>query len=91
LRAIVSQRLLPKIGGGRVGAHEILIGTTAVASNIRDGKTHLIDSVIQTSKDAGMQTLETALAQLVLAGVVSLDEAKGYALHEPELLRLVNG
>jgi twitching motility protein PilT len=91
LRGIVSQRLLPKIGGGRVAADEILIGTPAVASNIRDGKTHLIDSVIQTSKDIGMTTLEASLAKLVLAGVISLDEAKGYALREQELLRMVQG
>lgn len=91
LKGIVSQRLLAKIGGGRVSAHEILIGTTAVASNIRDGKTHLIDSVIQTSKDMGMTTLEHSLAQLVTAGTVTLDEAKGFANHEPELLRMVNG
>jgi twitching motility protein PilT len=91
LRGIVSQRLLPKIGGGRVCADEILIGTPAVASNIRDGKTHLIDSVIQTSKDVGMVTLEASLAQLILGGIVTLDEAKGYALREQELLRMVNG
>jgi twitching motility protein PilT len=91
LRAVVSQRLLPKIGGGRVAANEILIGNPAVASNIRDGKTHLIDSVIQTSKDVGMQTLESSLAQHIMAGVITLDEAKGYALREQELLRMVNG
>jgi twitching motility protein PilT len=91
LRGIVSQRLLPKISGGRIAANEILIGTPAVASNIRDGKTHLIDSVIQTSKDVGMQTLENALAQHVLAGIITLDVAKGYALREEELLRLVQG
>ncbi len=91
LRGVVSQRLIPKIGGGRIAANEILIGTSAVASNIRDGKTHLIDSVIQTSKDVGMQTLESSLAQHVLGGIVTLDEAKGYALRSEELLRLVQG
>jgi len=91
LKGIVSQRLLPKIGGGRVAANEILIGTSAVASNIRDGKTHLIDSVIQTSKDVGMQTLENSLAQHVLAGTITLDVAKAYALREEELTRLVQG
>lgn len=91
LRGIISQRLIPKIGGGRVIASEILIGTSAVTSNIRDGKTHLIDSVIQTSKDAGMMTLETSLAQLVLEGAVSLDDAKGYALHEQDLIRMAAG
>lgn len=91
LRGVVSQRLIPKIGGGRAAANEILVGVTAVASNIRDGKTHLIDSVIQTSKDVGMMTLESSLAQLVTGGIVTLDEAKGYALREQELIRMVNG
>ena len=91
LKGVISQRLIPKIGGGRVVAAEILLGTPAVTSNIRDGKTHLIDSVIQTSKDVGMITLETALAQLVLEGIISLDDAKGYALHEQELIRMASG
>jgi twitching motility protein PilT len=91
LRGIISQRLVPKIGGGRVAATEILVGTPAIASNIRDGKTHLIDSVIQTSKDIGMMTLEASLSQLVLSGVITLDDARGYALHEQELLRMAKG
>lgn len=91
LRSVISQRLIPKIGGGRVAAQEVLIGTPAVSSNIRDGKTHLIDSIIETSKDSGMQTLEVSLAQLVQAGLISIDDAKAYALHPTELLRMVNG
>lgn len=90
LRGIISQRLLPQIGGGRIPAVEVLIGTSAIASNIRDGKTHLIDSVIQTSKDVGMIPLETSLSELVLAGSITLDTAKEYALREQELLRMVN-
>lgn len=89
LKGIVSQRLLPQINGGRIVATEILIGTNAVASNIRDGKTHLIDSVIQTSSDVGMISLESSLSQLVLAGSVSLETAKSYAIHPDELLRMI--
>jgi twitching motility protein PilT len=89
LKGVISQRLIPKIGGGRIPAVEILLGTPAVASNIRDGKSHLIDSVIQTSKEAGMITLDESLAQLVHNGIVSLDDAKSYALREQELLRLI--
>ncbi len=89
LKGIISQRLLPKIQGGRIPAVEVLIGNSAVATNIREGKTHLIDSIIQTSSDSGMITLETSLAQLVLAGDISLETAKGYSLHTEELLRLV--
>lgn len=88
LKGVISQRLLAKIGGGRVPAVEILIGTPAVASNIRDGKTHLIDSVIQTSKEMGMITIDESLAELVRTGVVTLDDARAYALHEEEFLRM---
>lgn len=89
LKGIVSQRLVPKIGGGRVPAVEILLGTPAVGSNIRDGKSHLIDSVIQTSKDLGMITIDESLANLVKQGIITLDDAKAYSLRENELLRLV--
>lgn len=89
LRGIVSQRLIPKIGGGRIPAVEVLLSTPAVASNIRDGKTHLIDSVIQTSKEIGMITLEASLAALVLSGTITLEDAKGYALHIDELSHLL--
>lgn len=89
LKGVISQRLIPKINGGRVAAVEILVGTPALAANIREGKTHLIDSLIQTGGDVGMVTLETSLAQLVLAGSISLDMAKSYAIHQEELVRLV--
>lgn len=89
LKGIISQRLLPQISGGRVPAVEVLIGTPAVASNVREGKTHLIDSVIQTSQEIGMVTLESSLAQLVLAGAISLDTAKAYATHPEAIQNLV--
>jgi len=89
LKGIISQRLLQQIGGGRIPAVEVLIGTSAVSSNIREGKTHLIDSVIQTSQEAGMITLEASLASLVLAGSISLETAKSYALHQDYLLRMI--
>ena len=89
LKGVISQRLLPRIGGGRIPAVEILLGTPAVASNIRDGKSHLIDSVIQTSKDTGMVTIDDSLSDLVRNGLVTLDDAKAYSFREAELLRLV--
>lgn len=90
LKGIISQRLIPRITGGRIPAVEILLGTSAVASNIRDGKTHLIDSAIQTSKDIGMMTLEDSLTQLVRSGQVSLEIAKGFANHPEEVNRMVS-
>jgi twitching motility protein PilT len=89
LKGIVSQRLLPMISEGRVPAVEVLIKTSAVASIIRDGKTHLIDSVIQTSKDKGMIGIDSSLATLVLSGSISLETGKNYALNLDDFLRLV--
>ena len=91
LKGIISKRLLPKIGGGRTSANEILLGTAAIASNIREGKTHLIDSIIQTSQELGMVTLEISLAKLVKTGEISLETAKTYAIHQEELMRMVVG
>ncbi len=89
LKGIISQRLLPQINGGRVPAAEVLIGNNAVATNIRDGKTHLIDSIIETSQDVGMISLESSLSSLVMTGTISLETAKSYATRPDDLLRMV--
>lgn len=89
LKGIISQRLLPQINGGRIPAVEVLVGNNAVSTNIREGKTHLIDSIIETSQDIGMISLETSLSQLVTAGNISLETAKAYASHPDDLLRMV--
>ncbi len=89
LKGIISQRLLPQINGGRIPATEVLFSNTAVATNIREGKTHLIDSIIETSHDEGMISLESSLSSLVMSGTISLDTAKSYATHPEELLRMV--
>lgn len=89
LEAILSQRLLPSLEGGRVPAVEILTATPAVRTTIREGKTHLIDNIIQTSGEMGMQTLEMDLARLVKEGKISLETAKIYALRPEELMRLI--
>src|SRR5258708_1517725 len=89
LKGVVSQRLVPLISGGRIPACEVLIGNSAIANNIREGKTHLIDSIIQTSQDQGMVTLEASLASLVLGGSISADTAISYALKQEELVRML--
>lgn len=89
LKGIVSQRLLPMINGGRVPAVEVLLGTPAVSSIIREGKTHLIDSVIQTSKNRGMMSLDSSLASLVQSGSISLDTARSYSLYPDGFSRLI--
>lgn len=87
LEAILSQRLMPCLDGGRIVAVEILVATPAVKTTLRDGKTHLIDNIIQTSIELGMLTLEMDLARLVKTGKISLDTAKTFALKPEELMR----
>ena len=88
LEAVISQRLIPAIGGGRRPASEILLSTPAVKTSIREGKTHLIDNIIQTSGDMGMSLLEVSLSSLVKKGAITIDTAKEYALRPEELIRL---
>lgn len=85
LEAIVSIRLVPALEGGRIPACEILTGTPAVRSTIREGKTHLIDNIIQTSAEYSMVSLEKYLAQLVLSSKISLEDAKKWTLSPKEL------
>jgi twitching motility protein PilT len=75
LRGVISQTLCKKIGGGRVAAREILLSTPAVANLIREGKTFQIPSIIQTSRKAGMMTLNDALLDLVEKKQIEPDEA----------------
>ena len=76
LMAVISQTLLKKNGGGRVAAHEIMIGTPAIRNLIRENRIAQICSAIQTGRQHGMQTLDHAIAALVEAGVVSRQAAR---------------
>ena len=87
LEAVISQRLLPAINGGRIAVVEVLLGTTAVRTNIREGKTHLIDNIIQTSQEAGMIPLEGYMAELIHLGKLDIEVAKQWSLRPNELLR----
>jgi len=89
LGGIISQRLLERLDSGRVVATEVLLTTNGVRANIRDGKTHLIDSILETSQNEGMIPLEVSLANLVKEGIVSLENAKSYTLHPDAFLRLL--
>ncbi|EKD80488.1 MAG: hypothetical protein ACD_40C00076G0008, partial [uncultured bacterium] len=89
LEAIVSQRLIPSEDGARVAVCEILIANPAVRSLIRDGKTHMLTNVMQTSTEMGMRTLEMALTESYKAKKISLTIAREYALNLDELNRLV--
>jgi len=78
LSAIISQRLLPKIGGGRVAAREILFNNSAVANLIREDKIAQIKSVIETGSNVGMITLDKSIKQLYQSGQVSYEVARSY-------------
>jgi len=75
LEAVVAQRLLKKKGGGRIAACEILVGVPAVRNLIREGKLHQIPSAMQTGQQAGMQTIEMALADLTKRGLLEREAA----------------
>jgi twitching motility protein PilT len=70
LEAVISQKLLKKKGGGRVAAHEILVGIPAVRNLIREAKLHQIPSAMQTGQSHGMQTMDAAVAELTKKGVL---------------------
>ena len=91
LMAICAQRLVPAIGGGRVAAAEIMIANPAVRSVIREGKTHQLDTIIQTGADQGMQTMDRTLVKLIQTGVITYDNAREYAVDLQEFERLARG
>ncbi|MEL7298177.1 MAG: type IV pilus twitching motility protein PilT [Pseudomonadota bacterium] len=76
LKAVISQSLLKKIGGGRIAAHEIMIGTPAIRNLIREGKIAQMYSAIQTGQASGMQTLDQNLSELLLKGTITKEEAR---------------
>ena len=79
LQAVISQTLLKKVGGGRVAAHEIMMGTPAIRNLIREDKIAQMYSAIQTGAQVGMQTLDQCLKTLITKGVVDRNEAKSKA------------
>jgi twitching motility protein PilT len=80
LRSVISQSLLKKIGGGRVAAHEIMIGTPAIRNLIRENKVAQMYSAIQTGQGIGMQTLDQCLKDLVAKGIISRLDARSVAV-----------
>src|SRR5690606_4647718 len=77
LVGVATQALLPRIGGGRAAAIEILVATPAVRNLIRENKTYQIPSAMQVGAKSGMITMEAALSDLVAKGLVSPDEVRG--------------
>ncbi|MFA5828226.1 MAG: type IV pilus twitching motility protein PilT [Candidatus Shapirobacteria bacterium] len=85
ISAVVSERLIPGIDGGRIPAFEILVATPAVRNIVRESKNFMIDNIIQTGSDLGMVTLEQSLAILVKTGKVTEEVAMSYSLRPDEL------
>lgn len=90
LEAIITQRLVPSINPGRALGYEILFANTATRAIVREGKTHLIDNLIQTSAESGMVILEASLAYLLREGIISLETAQNYCLRPQVLSKLLN-
>ena len=82
LRAVISQTLLKRTGGGRIAAHEIMIGTPAIRNLIREGKIAQMYSAIQTGQGQGMQTLDQNLQELMVKGLISKEEARFKAVNK---------
>lgn len=89
IEAVFSMRLVPSLTRKRVVAYEVLLGTSAIKTAIREGKTHQIDNIIQTSTEVGMSTIEASLANNVKEGIIDLETAQSFSLRPEELLRLV--
>lgn len=89
LSGIFSQRLLPRISGGRIPAYELLVGNNAVSNLIREKRTHEIDTIIETSSEEGMITLNRSLADLVKDGEISIETAFAYTPNYRSLERLL--
>jgi len=86
LRAVIAQTLIKKIGGGRIAAHEIMIGTPAIRNLIRENKIAQMYSAIQTGQGIGMQTLDQCLKDLVGKGLITVQDARMRAANKDQFL-----
>jgi twitching motility protein PilT len=89
LLGIFSQRLIPRITGGRVPAYELLINNNAVANVIREKRTHEINTIIETSSEQGMIDMNHSLIELVQKGDISMESAYQYSFNPKGLERMV--
>jgi len=89
LAAVVAQRLVPRIGGGRVAAYEVLMANPAISNIIREGKIRQLRNLIATGQKDGMMVLEQSLAALVAANVITYDDAMSVSVHTDDIAGLV--
>jgi twitching motility protein PilT len=87
LGAIFAQRLVPKIGGGRVAAFEVLLANHPVRNLIREGRSNQLMNVMTTNQSEGMCTMETSLAALIHEKSISFEEALEVSAHPKEITR----
>ena len=86
LQGVISQRLLPAEGGGRVAAYEVLMANDAVRNLLREGKTRQLRNTMISAQQEGMQTIEMDLARLVASGIVSFDTAASVSAYPKEIM-----
>lgn len=89
LSGIFSQRLLPRISGGRIPAYELLVANPAVANLIREGRTHEVNTVIETGSEQGMIDMNRCLADLVRAGEITVENAYLHSFNPKALEKLI--
>src|SRR5699024_7262158 len=91
IQGIVSQQLIPKIEGkGRVVSVEFMLNTPAVRNMIREGKEHQLYSIIQTSYNLGMQTMDQSLWRLFKSGKISRESALNYCIDKKEMEQMMS-
>ncbi len=89
LEAVIAQQLLPRCGGGRVPAVEIMLANSAVRNLIREGRSEQLASIIETGASVGMQTMDRALVNLVRKNAITMDTARNVSLDPDNLGRLM--
>jgi len=89
LAAVIAQRLVPRIGGGRVAAYEVLMATSAVSNIIREGKVRQIRNMIATGQKDGMMVMEQSLAALIASNVITYEDAVAASVHPDDISGLV--
>ncbi len=91
LQGIISQQLLPKDDeSGRVGAYEVMIATPAIKNMIREGKTHQIQSVLQTGSKFGMQTMDNCLLDLFKRGIISREDTMSFSFDYERMMKMLS-
>ena len=86
IQAVIAQTLIKKVGGGRVAAHEIMVGTSAIRNLIREDKIAQMYSMIQTGQNDGMQTLDQCLLNLLRDRQITASDARSRAVDKSKFM-----